>query len=131
MTGRCRRRELLWKRTTLWYTEPMSLQSLVQLQILICAVPALAGWMLAPTAQPMLTRVACVAYLPAPVEAVAPAPTEQRAKPAPRATVRQARPPRLTVSVPARPASEITWSLVPFPAAATSGNPFPHATRAP
>ena len=109
----------------------MSLQSLVQLQILICAVPALAGWMLAPTAQPMLARVACVAFLPAPVEAVAPAPTERRAQPAPRASLRQARPPRLTVSVPARPASGITSFLPPVVAAATSGNPFPHATRAP
>ena len=109
----------------------MSLQSLVQLQILICAVPALAGWMLVPTAQPMLARVACVAYLPAPVEAVAPTPAEQRARPAPRAAIRQTRPPRLTVSVPARPASEITSFLPPVVAAATSGNPFPHATRAP
>jgi len=108
----------------------MFLQTLVQLNILILATPALAGWTLMPLAQPGAVRAACVVWQSQTVEAVTP-----KAEQAQTVQTRAARPqplvlPRLVSPVTARPSDE-TPALFVVPAALVSFNPFPHATRAP
>ena len=113
------------------YTETMFLQTLVQLNILILATPALAGWTLMPLAQPGAVRAACVVWQGRTVEeAVAPklagaVQTRVSARPKPLVV------PRLTTPEMIRPVVQSpTFSAAPT-AACASFNPFPHATRAP
>lgn len=110
----------------------MFLQTLVQLNILILATPALAGWTLMPLAQPGAVRAACVVWQGRATEAVAPK-VEQtetvQTRPA-------ARPqflllPRPVTPGTARPADQAPAFFAAPPAILASFNPFPHATRAP
>ncbi len=108
----------------------MFLQTLVQLNILILATPALAGWTLMPLAQPGAVRAACVVWQGRTTEAVAPKP-EQTVQ-----ARRAVRPqpfilPRLVTPGTATPADQAPAFVVAPPAVLASFNPFPHATRAP
>ena len=110
----------------------MFLQTLLQLNILILATPALAGWAFMPLTQPGAVRAACVVWQGRTVEAVAPkseqveaAKTRQAARPQPLVL------PRLVTPGVVRPADQAPVFLAAPPAALVSFNPFPHATRAP
>ena len=113
------------------YTNPMFLQTLVQLNILILATPALAGWTLMPFAQPGAVRAVCVVWQGRTVEAVTPKPEQTETKqarpavcPHPPFLPRYATPGR---ELPTDQASAASAA----PAAFASFNPFPHAARAP
>ena len=56
----------------------MLLQTLLQINILILATPALAGWTLMPLAQPGAVRAACVVWQGRTTEAVAPKSEQDR-----------------------------------------------------
>ena len=110
----------------------MFLQTLVQLNILILATPALVGWTLMPLTQPGAVRAACVVWQGRTVEAVAPkseqvevAKTRQAARPQPLIL------PRFVSPSAARPAHQALAFFVAPTVAPASFNPFPHATRAP
>ena len=107
----------------------MLLQTFVQLNILLMAAPALAGWAMSPVAHPILAQAAQVAFQPAARQAE---PTAQAA------TERQASPSQRSVAL--RPVAIVTAYADANPLAATPAsatpvvtlfNPFPHATRAP
>ena len=49
--------ELLTKRIRVCYTDPMPLQTIVQLHIILVMTPALAAWILATTANPTMARI--------------------------------------------------------------------------
>ncbi len=108
----------------------MSLQMLVQLNILLAAAPALAGWALVmPLAHPSAARVACVAYQMARVETASPSPFQRHAQPTlahpavlPRAFVAGA------PTVQNDPLPTFARFAAPF---ASRFTPFPHAVRAP
>ncbi len=110
----------------------MLFQTLVQLNILMLATPALAGWSLLPLAQPGVVRAACVGFQGRTVEAIAP-------KVVTAETVHGQRtvPPQDAVSshfaVPfvIRPTAQSSTFVVTTSAIVVSFNPFPHATRAP
>jgi len=110
----------------------MFLQTLVQLNILILATPALAGWTLMQTAQPGAVRVACVVWQGRTAEAVAPK-AEQTGMVQARLAVRP-QPlllPRFVTPSTARPIDRTPAFFVAPAASHSSFNPFPHATRAP
>ena len=110
----------------------MFLQTLVQLNILILATPALAGWTLVQTTQPGVVRAACVVWQGRTAEAVAPK-AEQTESVQTRLAVRP-RPlllPRLVTPGTAKPIDQMPTFFVAPAAALLSFNPFPHATRAP
>lgn len=116
----------------LCYTNSMFLQTLVQLNILILATPALAGWTLMPVSQPGAVRAACVVWQYQAIESVAPK-TDQIQT----ALIRQAsRPQPLALPHPIILGTNlsadqaIAFAGIPT-AALISFNPFPHATRAP
>ena len=107
----------------------MLLQTFVQLNILLLAAPALAGWAMSPVAHPMLAQAAQVAFQPAARQAE---PTAQAA------AERQASPSQSPVTL--RPVAIVAAyaDATPLPATPASAahlvtlfNPFPHATRAP
>jgi hypothetical protein len=110
----------------------MFLQTLVQLNILILATPALAGWTLMPLAQPGAGRAPCVVWQGRTAEAVAP-----KAEQTDTAQVRLAiRPqplvlPRLVTPGATKPADQAPTFFVAPAATLVLSNPFPHATRAP
>jgi hypothetical protein len=110
----------------------MLLQTLLQLNILILATPALAGWTLLPPSHPGDVRAACVAGPGRTAEAVAPR-TEQaeagRTALAPRP--QPAMLPPLIVPAAAAPVNEVAAFVAAPAAALTLFNPFPHAARAP
>lgn len=109
-----------------------TLQTLVQLNILILATPALAGWTLMQTAQPGTVRAACIVWQGRTVEAIAPRPEQTPAVQA--RLVVHPHPlvlPHLVRPDAARPADQVAAFFVVPPAAFVTFNPFPHAARAP
>lgn len=110
----------------------MFLQTLVQLNILILATPALAGWTLMPLAQPVAVRAARVVWQGRAVEAVAP-----KAKQTETVQTRLAVHPQplllpcLVTPETARPADQTPAYFFAPAAVLASFNPFPHAIRAP
>ena len=110
----------------------MFLQTLVQLNILILATPALAGWTLMPLAQTGAGRAACIVWQGRMAEAVTP-----RAEPTEMVQTRQAvHPlplslPRLTSPQTVRPTNPVPGFVASPATVLVSFNPFPHATRAP
>ena len=110
----------------------MFLQTLVQLNILILATPALAGWTLMQTAQPGAARVSYIIWQGRTAEAVTPRAeqteavnTRQSAHPLPLVL------PRLVKSDTPKPADQPPAFFVASAAALVAFNPFPHAARAP
>lgn len=109
----------------------MLLQTIVQLNILILATPALAGWAMLPMAQPGVVRAACVVLQSRTVEAVAPKAgvetlqTRQAARPLPAIM------PRFAVAFAKRPVTAAPAFLDAAPLVVASFSPFPHAARAP
>lgn len=106
------------------------LQTFVQLNILVFAVPALAGWTTLPFAQPLLARA--VVFQAQTVEATAPATTSDAAQTAsPAHGPSHAVLPRFATATFA-PSAE---TRLPFAAPSTAILPclhlFPHAPRAP
>ena len=113
------------------YTNPMFLQTLVQLNILILATPALAGWTLMPFAQPGAVRAVCVVWQGRTVEAVTPK-SEQTETVRTRAAVCPQLPLLPRYATPGRQMPTDQTSVASAaPAAFASFNPFPHAARAP
>ena len=110
----------------------MFLQTLVQLNILILATPALAGWTLMPLTQTGAVRAVCVVWQGRAAEAVRPK-SEQTELAQPRQAARPQLPalPRLVTPVLVRPADQAPAFFAALTAALVSFNPFPHATRAP
>ncbi len=110
----------------------MFLQTLVQLNLLILATPALAGWTLMPLAQPGAVSAACVVWQGQTVEAVAP-----RSEQADLVQSRRAARPQTLVMPPlvtpaaVRPVNQGSASSAAPTVALVSFNPFPHAARAP
>ncbi len=110
----------------------MFLQTLVQLNILILATPALAGWIALPMAQPGMMQAACVVLQSRAVEAAAP-------KQTPDELVRRAysaRPlpiilPRFASAVAERVAGTPIRFFTAAPVPVASFRSFPHAIRAP
>ena len=107
----------------------MLLQTFVQLNILLLAAPALAGWVMSPVAYPTLAQAAQVVFQPAARQAEPTAQAvEDRHAPLPLSPV---------ITQPAAPmvkCSDAMPLLTPPASAApivTLFNPFPHATRAP
>jgi len=100
----------------------MLFQTLVQLNLLILATPALAGWALTPLTYPGAARVACVVRQFRPAEAAASMP----AAPAYSAVQAPARLPQSAASPPMRPAFPSAPAAVP-----ASKPSFPPAIRAP
>ena len=114
------------------YTNLMFLQTLVQLNILILATPALAGWTLMPPAQPGAVRAACVVWQGRTTEAVAP--KTRQAEAVQKQQAARLLPlslPRRVTPIPARPVDQSPAFFVALVTAVVSFNPFPHATRAP
>ncbi len=110
----------------------MFLQTLVQLNILILATPALAGWTLMPTSQPCAVRAACVVWQGRTVEAVAPRSEQAEAAQARLPAFRHPLVlPRLVTPGTAKPTDQAPAFFVAPAAAFVSFHPFPHATRAP
>lgn len=110
----------------------MFLQTLVQLNILILATPALAGWTLMPPANTAAVRAACIVWQFRTVEAATPKTEQaemvnrqQTARPQPPVLPRFVSP-GIMPSVDQMPG----FSAVPV-TILLSFNPFPHATRAP
>ncbi len=68
----------------------MLLQTLVQLNILLLAAPALAGWVMSPVAHPMFAQAAQVVFLPAVRQAETTAQTTEERLAAPQAAKRPA-----------------------------------------
>ena len=100
---------------------PMLLQTILQLNILILATPALAGWSLLPPAHPGLAHAAGIVRQYRATELNAP-------KTVTLTQVRQAMPAAAPLcSAPAKPA---VCAAIPAPALRVC-NPFPHAARAP
>ena len=110
----------------------MFLQTLLQLNILILATPALAGWTLMPLTQTGAVRAACIVWQGRTVEAVAPKPAQAETVQARRATSPQPLVlPRFVMPALSRPADAVPASLAAPTAALVPFSPFPHATRAP
>ena len=110
----------------------MFLQTLVQLNILILATPALAGWTLMHTAQPGAVRAVCVVWQCRTVEAVAP--KADKVQSAQRLMTAHPQPlvlPRLTTPTLAVPSDQVPAFAAAPTAALLSLNPFSHTTRAP
>ena len=110
----------------------MLLQTLVQLNILILAAPALAGWNLLPLTSHGAVRAACVAWQYQGPEVAAPR-TEQAG--GHRASAERPSPHSLPLSTaPARvspcPDRALACSALP-PTPPAPGSPFPYAARAP
>ncbi len=101
---------------------PMLFQTFLQLNILILATPALAGWSLLPPVHAGMVRAAGIVWQYRVVETPAP-------KAAVQASVRQATLPIAAAprSVPAKP----TVFAASCTAALAAPHPFPHAARAP
>ena len=100
----------------------MLLQTLVQLNILILATPALAGWSVLPPVHAGAARASCIVWQYRPVETAAPrSPAAAQARQVKRAVV-FLRPPFAPLAVV--PAAAPRAILVSLPA-------FPHAARAP
>ena len=106
----------------------MLLQTLLQLNILILASLALAGWTLIPFAQPGAVRAVCIVWQGRTVDAVTPK-SEQTETVRTRAAVCPQLPllPRYATSGRQMPTDQVLAA----PAAFASFNPFPHAARAP
>ena len=110
----------------------MFLQTLLQLNILILATPALAGWNLMPLAQPGAVHAACVVWQYRSIETIAPKTERVQAEETQKAERSQ------LVVMPCATATSVV-RLLPRMAAFTSApaailsscNPFPQATRAP
>lgn len=116
----------------LCYTNLMFLQTLVQLNILILATPALAGWTLMPLAHPGAVRAACVVWQFRAAEAAAPKANQIRTVQARRTTHPQPMVlPRLGTPSILLPTDQVAAFVAVPVAALVSFNPFPHATRAP
>lgn len=109
----------------------MLLQTLVQLNILILATPALAGWTLMPPAHSGAVRAACVVWQFRAAESAAPKAGHIQAAQTRRGTNPQT--PNLPRFV--APGVFLSADQAAFTAASVatlvSFNPFPHATRAP
>ena len=111
----------------------MLFQTLVQLNILILATPALAGWIALPMAQLGVVRAACVVLQIRAVETVAP---KQSPAETPSKTAATARPvplllPRFVLASNARAGDQKVNFLTVPSAAIAAFHPFPHAIRAP
>ena len=110
----------------------MFLQTLVQLNILILATPALAGWIALPMTQPGVVRAACIALEIRAVEATtlkrSPAEAQSRA-----AAVRRVplMPARFALASIGRPVNQ-SCGFADMPSVViASFCPFPYAIRAP
>jgi hypothetical protein len=114
------------------YTSSMFLQTLLQLNILILATPALAGWNLMPLAQPGAVHAACVVWQYQAAEATAP--KTERAQSEETRNVERSHPIVLSRFAPAsvvEPGDQ-TPTFTAAPAAILhSCHPFSQATRAP
>ena len=109
----------------------MLLQTLVQLNILILATPALAGWTYAAGSAGRRARRLRGLQGRA-VETVAPKPNRWRQSRTRNGCVRSPLVlPRFAVPSAARPADQVSAFFAAPTAALVSFNPFPHATRAP
>ena len=110
----------------------MFLQTLLQLNILILATPALAGWSLMPLAQPGAVRAACVIWQVRSVEAVAPK-TQQAQTEEKQGAERKHLPvlPRRTQPNAILPGDKPCVYFAAPADARVCDHPFPHATRAP
>ena len=111
----------------------MLFQTLVQLNILILATPALAGWIALPMAQSGVVRAACVVLQIRAVEAVVPkqSPAETPSKAASAVRPVPLRLPRFVLASNER-AVDQTCNFLAVPSAAIAAfHPFPHAIRAP
>ena len=111
----------------------MLFQTLVQLNILILATPALAGWIALPMAQPGVVRAACVILQIRAVETVAP---KQSPAETPSKTATTTRPvplllPRFVLASSERAVDLKGNFLAVTPVAIAAFHPFPHAIRAP
>ena len=111
----------------------MLFQTLVQLNILILATPALAGWIALPMAQPGVVRAACVVLQIRAVETVAP---KQSPAETPSKTATTTRPvplllPRFVLASSERAGDQKVNFLTVPSAAVAAFHPFPHAIRAP
>ena len=111
----------------------MLFQTLVQLNILILATPALAGWIALPMAQPGVVRAACVVLQIQAVETVAP---KQSPAETPSKTAATTRPvplllPRFVLASSERAVDLKGNFLAVTPVAIAAFHPFPHAIRAP
>lgn len=108
----------------------MTLQMLVQLNILLAAAPALAGWVLVmPLTHPSAARVACVAYQTTRVETASLSTFQRHAPPTPAhpAVLHRAFAAAVPVGQNGPPSA-----FAPFAAPFVSRvHPFPHAVRAP
>ena len=110
----------------------MLFQTLVQLNILILATPALAGWIALPMAQLGVVRASCVVLQIRAVETAAPkqSPAETPSKTAPARPVRLLLP-RFALASNERAADQKSNFPVVPSAAIAAFPPFPHAIRAP
>ena len=103
---------------------PMLLQTFLQLNILILATPALAGWSLLPPAHPGLAHAAGIVWQYRATEPNAPKTTTLT-------QARQASAGRPSVTPSPAPVS-VRPAVAPVPTAALrTCTPFPHAARAP
>ena len=104
----------------------MLLQTFVQLNILLMAAPALAGWVVSPVASPMLAQAAQVVFL-SPVRRVEATPQA--------AQERHTRQPAAQRLTSARPLAICSRSFATGLSSAEPTialfSPFPHAARAP
>lgn len=110
----------------------MFLQTLLQLNILILATPALAGWSMMPLAQPGAVHSACVVWQYRAAEAVAPktecAVSEEKQGEQSPLPIRL--PPLIRPDAPIVTDQQCAFAVAPTEAL-VSCNPFPQATRAP
>ena len=107
----------------------MLFQTLVQLNILILATPALAGWIALPMAQPGVMRAACVVLQIRAVEAAAPkqSPVETLSK----APAIRRIPARFALASGGRPTSQSCGFVDVQALRVAAFCPFPSAIRAP
>ena len=108
----------------------MLLQTLVQLNILFLAAPALAGWVASPVAHPMFAQAAQAIFQPAVWRAEATPRTVEAHRASGAASQRSA------VTRPFAMMADSAGTSEPVPAAPAEPavalfNPFPQATRAP
>jgi hypothetical protein len=110
----------------------MFLQTLLQLNILILATPALAGWNLMPLAQPGSVHAACVVWQYRAVEATAP--KTERVQAEETRNAERSHPivsSRFVLAAVVEPTDQALAFTAASAAVLTSCHSFPQATRAP
>ena len=109
----------------------MLLQTFVQLNILLLAAPALAGWAALPVTNPMLTQAAQIVLLPIVRQAeTSPQATEDKRTPQPKASPRPLIAQRFVIVSRLPQTTQAAFSALVSDAVSLC-NPFPHAARAP